>query len=294
MRSRSKEISYLEVNFPSVPAAAPQPALTLMTIALFFIISAVVPNNISSVAVVAAAAIEGCARLKQRDAASGRDDTVQSPPDDAFWAQMRDAYVTSVGDQKPAPNWLLPNATTTTGPSPGSGMLVPCEVKITPGKGRSVHAKQFIPKGTPVWGDKFFGVFHGIHGQEYFENFLTKLTWEQACDALQWCFAYDLSITYNLSEWDFGSGSESSDDDDYIGVGCMLDEASMINHGATALGEPNIFYDQERRELVALKDIQPGEEVVEDYNEFDHDLEWFDNLANKAWGGKAWAQEQEL
>ena len=235
---------------------------------LLFLISTVVPN-IS----VAAFAIEGCAELKERNAATGNDDTLQSPPDQAFWIKVRDAYVESVGQDESTIDWTPSSSKNDSGTEHLSGFMIPIEVKITPGKGRSVHTKHFVPKGTPVWGSKYFALFHSERSQEQFETFLTKLTWEESCDVLQWCFAWI--------------------DDDYDGddgpiVACSLDENSLMNHGE--LGESNIAYDHELHVDVALRDIQAGEELTEDYNEYDEDLEWFDNLARKAWGDKTWSQ----
>jgi len=238
--------------------------------ALVFLIGTVVPNII-----VATNVIEGCAKLKEDD------NTLQSIPGKAFWIQLRDAYVESVGQDESTIDWIPSSSSKSDSATEHfSGFMTPYEVKITPGKGRSVHTKQFVPKGTPIWNPKYSAYFHGDRKQEKFENFLTKLTWEQSCDALQWCFA--INECY---------GVDCEYDDYDIIVGCSLDENSMINHGSLELGESNISFDEELQVTVALRDIQAGEELIEDYDEYDEDLEWFDNLTRKGWGDKIWSQE---
>ena len=243
--------------------------------ALVFLISTVVPNII-----VATNVIEGCAKLKE-------DDTLQSIPGKAFWIQLRDAYVESVGQDESTIDWI-PSSSSKSDDSATehlSGFMIPYEVKITPGKGRSVHTKQFVPKGTPVWNPKYGAYFRK---QEKFESFLTKLTWEQACDALQWCFAINECVAINEKA---GYEVDCKYDDYDIIVGCSLDESSMINHGSLELGESNMSFDVELQASVALRDIQAGEELIEDYDEYDDDLEWFDNLIRKGWGDKTWSQD---
>ena len=219
--------------------------------------------------------VVGCERLKQRNAVTGMGDTLQKPPSREFWIQLRDAYVSSVGEVESTIDWTTPSSSSMSeDDSSGttehlSGFMIPYEVKISPGKGRSVHTKQFVPKGAPVWNPKYSGY---LYNQEDFEIFLTKLTWEQSCDVLQWCYA----VRYKDDE---GSGGN-----DNFGVGCDLDEAAMINHAERASGEANTYYDSERDAIVAVKDLQAGDELLQDYNDFEEHLEWLDNLAHKAWG----------
>jgi len=273
---------------------------------LFFIIStaAVVvadagvttTTNTNTTPTIGGSGVLGCERLKHRNAVTGNDDTLQKPPSREFWIQLRDAYVSAVGENESTIDWPLSRKTTTTKEPASnsatehlSGFMIPYEVKITPGKGRSVHTKQFVPKGTPVWSPKYTAYFFGNRNQEQFENFLTKLTWEQSCDVLQWCYAAD----YDAADYEEEEESGDYDYDDYKLVGCDLDEAAMINHGASISGEANIVQDKEKNAIVAMKDIHAGDELLQDYNDFDEDLEWFDNLASKAWGVDTWSQQTD-
>ena len=255
--------------------------------------------------------VVGCEKLRNRP---------QSIPDQQFWIQMRDAYVSVMGDSddddeeedghsstidwpmksKPKPtsiekeddddknnndNDMLSSSSSS---SILTGMEISYEIQILSQKGRSVITKQFVPKGTKVWNAKYHAMFLGHNQQSQFKQFLSLLTWEQACDALQWCYAiYDGDYEDEENEDD----DDEDDDDDEIGVACVLDEGSLFNHGNG--DEANVGYHNPHTDddVIALRDIQIGEELVQDYDTFDEDLVWFENLIRIGWKDDEWTKE---
>lgn len=99
-----------------------------------------------------------------------------------------------------------------------------------------------------------------------------------ACDVLQWAYAY---------ENDYWGDDE---EDESVTVGCDLDESSLLNHGDK--GVANVGYidpdDFVHAPIVALRNIEAGEELLEDYDVFDEELEWFDKLVDAKWSQILW------
>lgn len=194
--------------------------------------------------------ISGCEKLR---------DSPQIVPDRRYWTQVRDAYVATVGkDQSTLVSWPLDPS------SPFSGFVVPIEVRVTTenGMGRGVYAAAPITKGSPVWNASYQAIFAD---ETSFRNYLSSISWEQACDILQWAYAFEL------------------DHDQKIGVGVCLDESSLFNHGNESVA--NVGYpDPTSSRCVALRDIDVGEELLQDYDSFEEDLEWFDDLVMVGWG----------
>lgn len=230
---------------------------------------------------VANANVVGCEKLREKP---------QAVPDRTYWTQVRDAYVQAVRSERSTISWPLSSAATSSSHHDNndhdkfSGMAVPIEVKITSEKGRGVYAaEQDIPKGTSVYLTSRYNAIFTEDDQAAFEKFLSILSWEQACDMLQWCYGYEY------------------DEEDDIGVACGLDEGSLFNHEKEEFA--NVGYptdhDDDVDHMIALRDIHAGEELVQDYETFDEGLAWFDELGAAAWGGSLGAaekreEEQEL
>ena len=151
---------------------------------------------------------------------------------------------------------------------PKSGMAIPFEIRSTPDKGNGVFATSFIPKHTLVWHPVQSACFPD---EATFRRFLSSLTWELACDVFQWAYVGDL--------WD--------DDDDDEHVLCLeLDEASFINHAPS--DQANVD-ELESDLLVATRDIEAGEEILQDYYTFslpDDKLPWYEEMFSIAYDGE--------
>lgn len=172
----------------------------------------------------------------------------------ATFKMLQDTYRTVV----PRDKWSIFT-------SPTSGLMVPFEIRQTPGKGRGIYATAHIPKGTEICNPVQHAVFPG---EASFRHFLSSLTWELACDILQWAYV------------------EEAQDHEYMVV-VELDPCSLMNHapgdGANT-GPVTAGSDMEFQ--VALRDIGPGEELVEDYSAFDNvedNLPWFTEIFDQAY-----------
>lgn len=206
--------------------------------------------------------ISGCEKLLN---------SPQKVPDRKYWSELRNAYVASVGKEHSTISSSWPLA----GDDPSfSGFVVPIEVRVTPEMGRGVYAAAPVPKGSSVWNDLYHAIFTN---ETSFRQFLSSIRWEQACDVLQWAYAFEY------------------DENNHVGVGCCLDEASLFNHANESLA--NVGYpDAEASRCVALRDIEEGEELLQDYGSFEEDLEWFEDLTAAAWGESdfEWKEKDEL
>mmetsp|Transcript_10360 Transcript_10360/g.11831 ORF Transcript_10360/g.11831 Transcript_10360/m.11831 type:complete len:261 (-) Transcript_10360:245-1027(-) len=211
--------------------------------------------------------IVGCEELRKIE---------QEIPDIAYWTNLRDAYAKVMTTEYSTIDWQLSSKNNSD--ELLTGLLVPFEVKMIDEKGRGVYATQFIAKGSPIWIPKYQAVFEHDE-QEDFEDFLSMVTWKQACDLLQWCYGY---------EDDDDDDDENYEEDDNeeevtnVGVACVLDEGSLFNHGEE---EANVgyFLSWELDDMIALRDIQAGEELIQDYDTFDESIDWFERLVDKAW-----------
>jgi hypothetical protein len=114
-------------------------------------------------------------------------------------------------------------------------LLVKTDLKPSPIHGLGVFAAEFIPAGTKVW-EYIEGFDHRL-SQEFINN-LPKISQE--------------IILHYSAFW--GGG--------YV---VSADDARFLNHSDL----PNLLTSEEPDIDIAIKDIQIGEELLENYREFD-------------------------
>ncbi len=134
---------------------------------------------------------------------------------------------------------------------PYHGFTIPFDVKDDGPRGRSVYAAEAIPEGTKFYKSKNIV---GFRKEADLTSFLRLLPHDLQCDVLLWAW-----------------GSSS-------GANLCLDEGSFVNHGE----ESELIT---HRNTKTLRDILPGEELLEDYGVFVHtDGGWFNELRARSWG----------
>ena len=216
----------------------------------------------------------------------------RTPPAPEYWNRLRDAYVDVMGPERSTIAWPLPpeeEDAINTQTDLGTGVLVPIAIRTSITKGRGVYATQFIKQGDVVWQGRYHAEFR--HDEEHkFQEFLSKVTWEQACDLLQWCYGHDYDDEDDNADADEDDNEDDDDEDVLVGVACCLDEGSLFNHGeqeeedgsavVVNVGYRDPEYDVD---MIALTDIQPGDELIQDYDTFDYDLPWFEALIDVGW-----------
>mmetsp|Transcript_14943 Transcript_14943/g.30979 ORF Transcript_14943/g.30979 Transcript_14943/m.30979 type:complete len:269 (-) Transcript_14943:452-1258(-) len=140
-----------------------------------------------------------------------------------------------------------------------SGFLVSVNVKDDGKRGRSIYAAEPIAEGTKVWKPVHLAQFHS---PTELRTFLDELDHDLQCDALLWAYV-EKGTSY---------------------VALALDPASFVNHGET---EDVVNLDEN---CVALRDIEMGEELLENYSEFigfdENEVEWFHRIRGVAWKEK--------
>lgn len=195
---------------------------------------------------------------------------------------MRSAYIGAVGPEAARFQWPIAAAAATTTSSDAddeqqsSSLLLPqtglvpglTEIRYTPDKGRGVFATQFLPAGTLVWNLRYHAHFFT---EASMRRFLTSIREEQACDALQWCYAMNATSTTTTGE----GGSAV--------VACDLDEGSLFNHADDGIANVEDTEDGVDG-VVTVRDVFPGEELTQDYLDFELEVEWFENMMEDAWG----------
>jgi hypothetical protein len=138
-----------------------------------------------------------------------------------------------------------------------SGMLVSYEVRDHPLHGRGLYATEDIPANTPVW-DGYVQKWYSI---KEFESFLQYLPPPLQCDVIMWAYPF--------------RGSHNK-------VVMAMDQGSYMNDGGT-MNISNI----ESVTTTTLREIQRGEEMVEDYSKYvdlDGQVEWFHELRASVFG----------
>lgn len=117
-------------------------------------------------------------------------------------------------------------------------LLIRTELKPSPIHGRGVFAAEFIPKGTRVW-----------EYREGFDHRVSKAFVDSLPDPAR------STLLHYSAFW--GGG--------YV---ISADDARFLNHPET----PNLQTFADPDVDVALRDIQVGEELLEDYREFDESV----------------------
>eukprot|EP00746_Dinoflagellata_sp_MGD_P010009 gnl/MRDRNA2_/MRDRNA2_120533_c0_seq1.p1 gnl/MRDRNA2_/MRDRNA2_120533_c0~~gnl/MRDRNA2_/MRDRNA2_120533_c0_seq1.p1 ORF type:complete len:606 (-),score=92.35 gnl/MRDRNA2_/MRDRNA2_120533_c0_seq1:60-1877(-) len=181
------------------------------------------------------------------------------------WLQLRHAYKTYerlVTDEK-----KRKERRSVGGPdlsqNAADGVLVPHEVRISPGKGRGLFATVPLRAGTRIWTPQNEVRFTS---ETAFREFLALVPQDMVCKVLGYAFT------------DQQSNGEKS-------VSLAMDDGSFINHGGP--GEANVGCATGTREgdcfdSVSLRDIQPGEELLDDYTKYNVRIDWWDAVKREA------------
>lgn len=147
-----------------------------------------------------------------------------------------------------------------------SGWNVPFDVKLYKKKGRGVSATKLIPKGTLVWSAAPQSA-RFTTGSQY-RKFLSHLRPDVACDVIQWAYVIKLDP------------SKKANDASSARIGVDLDEGSLMNTASDK--KANVACPTDERctsdmKLFAVRDIQPGEEILCHYGDFvvSHGWKWF-------------------
>mmetsp|Transcript_14069 Transcript_14069/g.21966 ORF Transcript_14069/g.21966 Transcript_14069/m.21966 type:complete len:371 (-) Transcript_14069:83-1195(-) len=197
-----------------------------------------------------------------------------------------------------------------------SGVLVPVEIRKSPGKGRGVHALTRIPKGTKVWDPQQHAIFYY---EDDFLEFLSLLPFQLACDVLVWAYVEencpeDPDTIAELEK----EGFDEDEDECIFVVAVELDESSTFNSiaqinfhkkkipqipGLSSCkdlirqsqidGTTTGVYDDRVEQCnmkdpsdayYAMRDIEAGQELLIDYGTMneDEDLVWFEDLTDSA------------
>ena len=210
-----------------------------------------------------------------------------------IWIGMREAYISVVGQEKAT----VPSTTTTTTisslPSSSSksssessifktAFQIPFEVRQSPGMGRGIYTLIDVKKGQLLYD---FSQTAQYRDANEFAEFLRIITPELACDVLMWSYVQDLSEGYT---------EKMSNDYGPFRIMTDLDPGSFCNNGGKSKGNmawiitsptssttttnrktaPMIGrYDTVKSApLVALRDIDAGEELLCIYSQFSEGL----------------------
>jgi hypothetical protein len=203
-----------------------------------------------------------------------------------IWIGMREAYISVVGQEKAT----VPSTTTTTSSSSSESSFesslfktafqIPFEVRQSPGMGRGIYTLTDVKKGQLLYD---FSQTAQYRDANEFAEFLRIITPELACDVLMWSYVQDLSDGYT---------EKMSNDYGPFRIMTDLDPGSFCNNGGKSKGNmawiitsptttttnrktaPMIGrYDTVKSApLVALRDIDAGEELLCIYSQFSEGL----------------------
>jgi len=224
--------------------------------------------------------------------------------DEDTWIGMREVYVSIVTEERSTLEWTPPTTTTTKQLPPSAsasaaptsasasnhalatGIKIPYEVRMSPGKGRGVFATTAIRKGELIYDSSLSAQFHDM---DDFYEFLRILRPDLACDVMMWSYVvfYDSGPRSAYEDTDFERNRIVTD----------LDAASYTNDGGLTgsnhgwlddsgefPSEPGIFPEpipipgrpgkRKSPPMVALRDIEAGEELLCVYDQFGESLEF--------------------
>lgn len=202
------------------------------------------------------------------------------------------------------------------------GFHVPIFIQPSPGKGRGVFAAQFIPQDTCVLSDC---AGHFVT-QSQWQAFLQALQQHDPClarDVVSWAYVCEYTPTFSSSSSSHDQGpnkkqrQERQEEEEQEAVWLDLFEGSLVNHGdsikhrrpffglrccpTSSSRNSNDSNDKNKKDTANLdegrfhdgkwhmhasRDIQAGEELLCDYNEFhedEHGLTWFDDSWREYW-----------
>jgi hypothetical protein len=171
-------------------------------------------------------------------------------PTDSTWMLLRGAYQAVVG----------PVYSTISPLSMKDGFQVPVFVEFVEAKGRGVFATNHVKEGTVIWKNLQSASFYD--GEEY-RRFLASIPPPLACDVIEW----------NYIEL------EHARDPDFLRISVDLDAGSLINT-VSYQGEnnlemtPGVGPEGRMSYVVASRDIQAGEELIQDYKDFEVEAAW--------------------
>jgi hypothetical protein len=212
-----------------------------------------------------------------------------------IWIGMREAYISVVGQEKATvpSSSSLPSSTSKSSSESSlksslfkTAFQIPFEVRQSPGMGRGIYTLTDVKKGQLLY--DFSQTAQYRYANEFAE-FLRIITPHLACDVLMWSYVQDLSDGYTDKMLnDYGPFRIMTD----------LDPGSFCNNGGTSKGNmawiitsltspttttttttnrktaPMIGrYDTVKSApLVALRDIDAGEELLCIYSQFSEGL----------------------
>lgn len=124
------------------------------------------------------------------------------------------------------------------------------EVKPSPIQGLGLFAKEFIPKGTIWWAASEPGDVLLVHREQY-----SKLDGSVESSLISSFKHAILIYSYYVRRYD--------------ALVLCLDNARFVNHSFTPNSGAGIGPNFHPLSSIALRDIEPGEEILEDYTAYD-------------------------
>jgi len=220
--------------------------------------------------------------------------------DSSVYQMMREVYVDIVGEDESSIDVTGGNTS-----KAAQAMKVPYKVQyITPYKGRGIIATELIPKYQIVWDAEDHAVFNS---EFHFKEFLERIGYDLACDVIMWAY---VEYCQNEDNIDFHDNimngihnktfKDKNSKNTCFEVAVELGDASFMND-INENEEANVIFcgigekgkllqeaincDIGSDDAYSSRDINPGEELLIEYNlfSFDDQIMWFDNVHDAAW-----------
>lgn len=193
------------------------------------------------------------------------------------WLDLRRKYQDAIAKGSPSSESSLAEGWDQAGSLGFANNMESLEVRNLPGKGRSLHATQIIPRGTKIWDNRYRAVFPNACTAKHFLNGLTD---QQKCDAVFWGYTnnfYGNGMQYMIDLDGHGYINHDSDNlnaihhfegemetDLYPVPRRLLPWGGYLNKASPqwqSRNKPGAYG------LYATRDIQVGEEILYDYDE---------------------------
>jgi hypothetical protein len=201
-----------------------------------------------------------------------------------IWIGMREAYISIVGQEKATVASSLPSEDVES--SFKTAFQIPFEIRQSPGMGRGIFTLSGVKKGQIIYD---FSQTAQYRYSNEFAEFLRIIKPDLACDVLMWSYVQDLSDGYT---------KEMSKEYGSLRIMTDLDPGSFCNDGGISHGNMAWIIKEVEAEveveksatnrkttpiigrydtvkaapLVALRDIDAGEELLCIYSQFSEGL----------------------
>jgi SET domain-containing protein len=160
-----------------------------------------------------------------------------------------------------------------------TGLQIPYTIRDTPDKGRGVFAHAPISKGTILW--RHVRGQYVVYDERALKDLVAKLSRSEVAYELDHIFGLPEFPGYMIKVFDDGELINHSRQPNVVMNKHFQDDEIPYNTSARGVQEVTDALLNERFSLIAVRDVNAGEELTMDYNIDVEDLPYYDALCEQ-------------